>query len=278
VFLCYADESGYNGSVLNLVQPVQVMAAIVPNAYNYHRSDAEFREIFNIIKGEIPLNEIKGEQIYRGRGSWQRVPPQSRDRVIGFYLRWVSSRNHKLIVTAIDNAAFFKLLDDDPNSPFVASAPCPYLLAGLHTAMVIQKLNRKKSKNKGKTLLIFDEQEEYSDLLPQLIFDPPAFIDEFVEFDHKKDSSRLSQVIDTAFFVKSHQSSMAQVVDVVAYLFRLNLELQHYGMQEAYPGEAKKISRWVARIQPNFVPFALVYPRPRTPFLQHLQSIKAKGV
>jgi len=65
-----------------------VMAGILANAYTYHRSDAEFRQIFQIINGEVPLDEIKGQQIYRGRGAWHDTAPEVRDEVIGVAPIW----------------------------------------------------------------------------------------------------------------------------------------------------------------------------------------------
>lgn len=273
--LCYADESGYNGSKYNAGQPVQVMAAIFPNVYNFHRSDSEFRDVFKVINSHVPISELKCEQIYRGRGSWRDIAAQTRDEVIEFYLNWISSRNHRFIVTAIDNHKYFEFRDQSPNGPFVKAVPYPYLLAGLHTACVIQKLNRGKGKNKGKTILVFDQQDEFAGDLTNLIFDPPEFVDDFVPFDEKKEKCRLGQIIDTAFFVKSHHSSMAQVVDTVAYLFRLHLELTAYGVNEAYPGEQQKIANWIAQVEDKFVPFNIVYPRRNKPFINFLDAVKA---
>jgi hypothetical protein len=278
VYLCYADESGYTGSGHDPAQPVQVMAAILPNAYNFHRSDSEFRNVFDLINTYIPVSELKCEQIYRGRGSWSGVPAGVRDQVIEFYLDWVSSRRHKFIVTAIDNGAFFARLDKSTSDPITQEIRYPYLLAGLHTALVVQKLHRKKARNKGKTILIFDQQDEFADDLTNLVFNPPPFVDEFVPFDEKREKCRLCQIIDTAFFVKSHQSSMAQVVDIVAYLYRLHLELRAYGVPEAYAGEKDKLAAWISQIQDKFVPFSTVYPRKRTPFVEFLNSLKARGV
>ena len=278
MFLCYVDESGYNGSKLNSAQPVQVMVGIFPNVYNFHRSDSEFREVFELLRDEIPLSEVKGEQIYRGRGPWRDVKPEIRDNVIEYYLDWVTNRNHKLIVTAIDNIKYFELREAASDSPFIQALPYPYLLAGLHIALAIQKLNRGKKKNKGKTILIFDEQEEFSNTLTELIFSPPEFIDDFVPFDPAKEGTRLNQIIDTAFFVRSHHSSMAQVVDVVAYLYRLHLELTSYGFDESYEGEARKVAAWIERIRGKFVPFNKIYPRRKAPFLDFINEVKAKGI
>lgn len=279
MFLCYADESGYNGKKLNPKQPVQVMAGIFPNAYNFHRSDSEFLEVFNIIKAQIPVSELKGEQIYRGRGSWQGVQNEKRDNVIEFYLQWIASRNHKFIVSALDNVAYFDFRASNPDNPFIQKIPFPYILAGLQIALTIQKLNRSKKNNKGKTILIFDNQDDdLAEYLSNLIFSPPDFIDEYVDFDEKREKTRLCQIVDTAFFVNSHHSSMTQVVDIVAYLFRLYLELHHYGLPEAYAGEKNKISRWIGKIQNKFVPFNILYPKGKQPFIQFINTMKAKGV
>lgn len=278
MYLCYADESGYSGTNHSSNQPVQVMAAILTNVYNFHRSDSEFHEVFRIIQSKIPISELKGEQIYRGKGKWRDVPAETRDKVIEHYIEWIKSRKHKFIITAIDNEEYFKLRNQSPESILIQKIPYPYLLAGLHTALVIQKIHRNKEKNKGKTLLIFDEQSEFETQLAELIFTPPDFIDEFVEYSEKEEKFRLCQIIDTAFFVKSHYSSMAQVVDIIAYLFRLYLELHYYQIPEAYSGEKEKITEWINKIKDKFIPFNFVYPQGKKPFIKFLNSVKAKGI
>lgn len=255
-----------------------VMAGVLPNAYTYHRSDAEFRQIFEIINGEVPLDEIKGRQIYRGRGAWEDIHPESRDDVIEFYLDWISQRPHRLLISAVDNSRYFNYVNANPDDPYVTAMPSPYLFSGLHIAATVQKLNKGQERNKGKTLLIYDEQSEFSDQLAQLLFDPPEFIDQYVPYDSSEDSVRLSQVIDTAFFVKSHHSSMAQVVDIVSFLVCLHLRLEHYGMQEAYDGERQKIREWVARIQDRYASIASMYPKTSRPFLDFIRSVKADGI
>lgn len=278
MFLCYCDESGYCGKRNNPDQPVMVLAGVLPNAYNYHRSDAEFRQVFEIINGEVPLDEIKGSQIYRGRGSWRDIDPSIRDQVIEFYIHWICSRPHKLLVSAIDNSRYFRFIEENPESPYAQFFPYPYLFSGFHIAMTIQKLNKNQKKNKGRTILIFDEQHEFSDDLTDLLFDPPEFTDEFVPFDPDEDENRLSQIIDTAFFVKSHHSSMAQVSDIVSYLVCLYLQLEYYGLEESYEGELDKIRAWVSQIEGRYAPLSTQYPKTSRPFLDFINSIKADGI
>ena len=71
---------------------------------------------------------------------------------------------------------------------------------------------------------------------------------------------------------------MAQVVDIVAYLFRLHLELKAYNFDEAYQGEAKKIEQWISQIKDKILPFSTIYPRGNKPFIKFLNSVKAKGI
>jgi len=278
MFLCYADESGYTGRKYDKSQPVFTLAAIFPNIYNYHKSDSEFKQVFDIIKSRIPIDELKCHQIYRGRGSWENIEPEIRKKVIEFYLAWICKRNHRLIIISIANEIFFKLINDKLKIEYTKYFPCPYVFAGFHLSLIIQKLNRKLEKNKGKTLLIFDEQKEFSNCLSEVIFNPPSFIDEYVTFEEKKEKSRLNQIIDSAFFVHSHHSSMAQVVDIVAYLFRLYIELNYYGFKESYPGEKAVINSWISKIKPKFLPVSIIFPKKKSNYIAFVNSIRAKGI
>lgn len=279
MFLCYVDESGFNGKKYNPEQPVQTMVGIFLNIYNYHKTDSEFKEIFDIISQHIPIKEIKAADIYRGRKKWNSIDSTIRDKVIDYYIKWILDRNHKFIVTAIDNKTFFDLKKQNKEHPVFKAFPYPWILSAFQIALVIQKLNRNKLKNKGKTLLIFDEEDVFADHLCELIHTPPDFIDEFVKFEEKKEKVRLNQIIDSAYFVKSHHSSMAQVVDILAFIYRLHLELNHYGMPEAYDGEKAKINNWISLVQNKFVKHSNIYPRPQKGknFVQLLSDTKAKG-
>jgi len=276
--MCYADESGYNGKKFNPKQPVQTMVGIFPNLYNFHRSDSEFKTVFSIIKKKIPISEIKAQQIYRKKKCWASVEPEIRDRVIDYYFDWIKKRNHKFIVVAVDNKKFFSLRNKHPKNKILKAIEYPYIFSGIHLALVVQKINRNLRKNKGKTILIFDEQKDFSNSLPKIIFDPPNFIDEFVSFDQRKEGARLSQIVDTAFFVHSHHSSMAQLVDIVAYFYRLYLELNFYKIPEAYCGEKQKINNWIDSIKDKFIDSSKVYPKGKHGFLKFIHTVKAHGM
>jgi len=255
------------------------MVGIFANLYHFHKSDNEFKKVFDIIKENIPIKEIKGSEIYRGRGSWakKKISPDIRDEVIEYYLKWLSSRNHKVITTAIDNVQFFNSKTNGNYKDYFSHLQYPWLLSALHIAMVVQKLNKNLKSNKGKTLLVFDEEDTFEDELQELIFNPPEFIDEFVAYDKRQEKYRLNQIIDSAYFVKSHHSSLAQIADIVAFLYKTYLELHYYGVREAYAGEKEKISKWIKSIQDKFVPYNKIYPKKNSSFIRFLNDMKAKG-
>lgn len=278
LFLCYVDESGYNGRKLNPKQPVQTMVGVFPNLYNYHRSDTEFRAVFEIVQQRIPMIELKATEIYGGRGSWKGLDPRLRDQVIEYYLEWAQERNHKFIVTAIDNQRFFETKTAGTYPLVMTHLTFPWLVTASQTACVVQKLNRTKSNNKGKTLLVFDEEDEFADQIAELLASPPEFVDEFVTFDAKKEHGRLNQIIDSAYFVKSHHSSMAQVVDIVSFVLRRHLELTQYSQDEYYDGETEKIDRWTRLVSGKFIECSKVYPNKRSEFLSLLRDTRARGL
>jgi len=274
MYLCYIDESGFCEKGYDSGQPIQVMAGIFPNLYNYHKSDIECKNFLKSINVKIPVREIKAKDLYRGSGKWNGVPGEIRKKIIDFYLNWLIERKHKVIISAIDNKKFFDI-KKNPKTNIVKTIKHPYILGGLHIALVIQSINRTKKENKGKTLLIFDEQYKYQSSLSEIIYEPPTFIDEFVTFEMKKDGRRLNQIIDTAFFVKSHHSTMAQVADLIAYLFRLYLLLNHYGKNEDFTGQKLEIDTWMKKIMKNFI---IKYKKSKSPFLDFLNGTKSAGI
>jgi hypothetical protein len=232
------------------------MAAVLVNAYNVHRTRAEFRETLDRLRGyHIPLEELKAEQVYRGRGAWARVG-HVRHEMFREHLQWLARRSHRIAISVIDNGRFFDR--NDNGNPMARQLVAPYVAAAMHIALVIQRRNRNQRKNKGKTVLIFDEQSEFESVVEDLIGDPPEFTDGFSGGD---ETDRLDQIVDTAYFVKSHYSYLIQIADTVAFVARLFLELAIYGHPESYDGERERIEGWFNMVRGNLIGRAEMYPR-----------------
>lgn len=153
---CYADESLDNAS-----EKVQVMVGIVADAQRLNRSRIEFAEIFELVEEVYPeaLKELKGSRVFYGHGGWRRVPAEIRKTVFRLFCEWIDERKHALALSAIDIAAFKSRLPDDYPDPLGDL----WVAGAVHIALQLQKLHQKLGKNKGHTVLIFDENKAKAD-------------------------------------------------------------------------------------------------------------------
>lgn len=240
---CYADESLDDAS-----QKVQVMVGIVADAQRLNRSRSEFAEIFGLVERTFPeaLKELKGSRIFYGRGGWRDVPPELRKDVFRRFCEWICERKHLLAISAIDIGRFARLPDDYPHALrdlWVAGA--------LHIALQLQKLHQTLRKNKGHTVLIFDENKAKADRLNEVLFAPPEWTEAY--YDKRKKQVPLDQIIDSAFFTKSHHAGLAQVADLFAFVFRRYAELTDYGAEPVYAGEKDDIDPLVELLAPRLI-------------------------
>lgn len=279
MYIGYVDESGYVGSSRNVNQPVQTMACILPNAYNLHRTYDDFGTIMDILNdNNIAISELKAEEIYRGRRAWNRVEGEIRHDIFSEYLNWLVERKHKIILSLIDNNKFFDLKDSEDELADFFNVP--YVAAAMHIALSTQKYNQcsqRSTKNKGKTILIFDDQDEFKNKVEELVYKPPEFTDDFYGYQSRH-GIRLNQIIDTAFFVKSHYSNLIQVADTVAFVSRLYLELTEYDMRESYSGELNRIQTWFDMIKARLIPSSHCYPRGSQGIIMFFRNIAPSSV
>ena len=150
--ICYVDESGNNPDC-----PFLVMVGILVDAARLRRTEIEFSDILFAVRQvlSLPIAELKGSRIHNGTGYWRQIDPKLRKDVLRQFCRWLTRRNHKLIVSAISGPELAKAA---PMSPPIADR---WLVAALHVALQLQKLNQTHQKNKGNTFLIFDENKRY---------------------------------------------------------------------------------------------------------------------
>ena len=115
----------------------------------------------------------------------------------------------------------------------------------MHLALAIQRRHKDKRGNKGKTLLILDQQREFEKSVSRILSSPPPWTDGY--YGCSTATKRLDQIIDTAYFVRSHHASFVQIADLIAYAARKYAELET-GETEKYEGELKKIETWYQEI------------------------------
>lgn len=243
--LCYVDESG-----MQEADPVLVMVGIVVDGQRLNRTREDLAEIFGEIQGMFPeaLKELKGTKIFYGRDRWREVLPDVRKRIFEFLCGWLAERKHHLALAAVDKTSH-KALIDGGLAPEIKD---PWLAAALHIALQIQKAHQGQAKNKGQTFLVFDENKSKVDYLPQLLYDPPMWSDSYYGRGEKQ--AQLDQVIDAAFFVKSHHAGLVQVADLFAFVFRRLAELADYGSPEVFDGERGVIEGYASNLTARLLP------------------------
>jgi hypothetical protein len=261
MFVCYADESGFSGKANDPKCPYLVMAGVLVNTYNMHKTQTGFDEITERVKRlcNRPFYELKGQELYRGKGAWSSIDGTDRQELYADILHWFKERGHKLVLTVIDKARFNSKASDGTSVAYQLRSA--YVAAALHLALIIQRLTMPLTGNKGRTLLIFDQQEEDEKRVSQLLATPPAWTDAY--YGYSRDT-RMSQIIDTAYFVRSHHASFVQIADIVAFVVNRHVQLQS-GFAEAYEGERRKLEAWFA----EFIAPMVVDKKHRIPNVKH---------
>lgn len=244
--LCYVDETGIDGK-----SPLLVMVGIVADSTRIRRTATDFSRLMDdAAELSAALKELKGVDIYRGNGAWKGVHGDTRHELIGDLCEWIAERKHSLALAALDlKRAKAEPLHDLP----------PWLAAALHIALQLQKTHQGLQKNKGQTFLVFDQQVRYADRLAELLFAPPPWTDGY--YQRKKTQDPLDQILDTAFYARSHQVGLVQVADVFAFVFRRYAEIKDYGDEERYAGELARLEGWVELLAGRLVTRGNRWPR-----------------
>lgn len=244
--MCYVDETGTDGQ-----SPVVIMVGIVADCQRLRRTQVEFAGVFQRLN-RLPRStvlELKSTHLYRGTGKWYGVDGTARHAAISDLCNWVSTRKHKIALAGIDLNRF--------KSSTLRNHLDIWDAAALHITLQVQRAHQRLVKNKGNTFLVFDENKQKTDRLAGLLFDPPEWTDNY----YGPKNTRLDQIIDTAFFARSHHVGLVQVADLFAFLFRRHSELQDYRLEERFDGEKERIQNWVEQLASRLLDRAHRWPK-----------------
>lgn len=249
--VCYIDESGYDLAK----DPVLVMVGIVVDAQRMFRTKEEFAGIFDEIGSLFPdaLRELKGTKIFNGLDRWRSVDATKRKSIIGDLCRWICERKHHLALAAIDQRRFAST----EGAPAGVGTDC-WIAGAIHIVLQLQRAHQGQRGNKGQTFVIFDENKRKVDSLPELLHSPPPWTDSY--YGKGRRQEQLDQIVDSAFFAKSHHAGLTQVADVFGFVFRRYAELTDGHRSEAFAGELEAIEGFVETLRPRLLPRAHRWP------------------
>lgn len=284
MYFCYVDESGHCGTKFDPNQPVEVLVGVVSDATKIHKTNREhsgfLKELLH--KHGIEVSELKSAQIFRGRKEWSSVAPELRKQIFKDLLKWVNNRSCKLIVCPIDSAKFFELKKQ--GHEIANKLHFPYEAGSLNVILSLQRMKYGVQNNKGKTVVIFDEEGEHDKRLIKLLSDDLTYTDAFTQIEiprsKKKQTEleRLCQVIDIPFFSKSEHSQLIQIADLVAFVVSRYIQLKSFGIAPAFDDELAVIEEFYFGVKDSLVPAAHINPLVKgDPLAGFYQEIRPKG-
>lgn len=248
----YVDESGDEGQ-----SDIFVMAGCLVDGYRLRRITADFDRTLSALLQRHPRHppELKTKAFINGRDGWSVVPPEERKQ----FLRDICSlvgQDCRLFCCALSFRSFREAHAGAQNHPTRQSY---WHAAAMFISSLIQKKAQAIERNKGQTVLVLDDNKIGMPALSDELYEAHAWYDGLYQartkqrgktvWQLRQPADRFDQIINTAFAIKSSHSSLVQVSDAVAFIFRRNLEL--CSSAEAYDGEREFFGALFDRIEPR---------------------------
>ncbi len=247
---CYVDESGTGE------EPYAVMVGVLVDASRMRPTKADWdgllRDLEAIVKS--PVAEIHTRDFYAGNGPWRGIDGPQRADIISAVMSWIADRKHAIVFASVDKARFNSEFRADPRWGDVKTL---WRFLGLHLSLAIQKQFQSTKKNKGNTVLIFDNEETERTRFTDLLLNPPDWTDTY--YNRGSGQERLDQIVDAPYFADSRAVPLLQVADLVAYFLRRFVELEA-GARERYAGEHQQVGLW-AELALERATVSNIYPK-----------------
>lgn len=265
---CYVDESG---------DPTQsdtfVMAGILIDAYRLRRKTEEVDDRLQDVLAKHPgaAVELKTKAFMRGKGGWNAVSLDDRKALLADLCRLGVDKGNKIYSVAISFAALGE-------HAAAAEDPCPFansywLCAAMFVTALVQKRMQTVADKKGITALVVDENQKEMSKLSNALFSGTPWYDGLYQqrvpkkgWKARTDDDRFDHIINTGFAIKSEHSSLVQVSDAVAWVFRRDLELRDAEEEEEWPGERVFYADLAAELEDRRITLGQTAPCPAKDF------------
>ncbi len=233
---CYVDESGTGR------EPYAVMVGIVVDAQRMRVTKNQWLGLLKLLSRLVgkPVREIHTRDFYPGRGIWRKIDGKMRSKVISAVFDWFEERRHLMICSAIDKS---KYKEKEMNKALPNGLKTIWKCLGLHVILGIQKAFQSEKRNKGNTLMIFDNEKREELRFADLIRNPPDWTDEY--YGRGKKQGRLDQIIDVPYFADSRNVGLVQMADFAAFFLRRYVEIKTGAVPPKYKEEKERIDGWI---------------------------------
>jgi len=250
---CYVDESGTGD------EHYAIMVGIIVDIIRMRPTKSDWATLLDELQRIVkkPIREIHTRDFYAGNSPWRDIDGSQRAEIISAIFGWLSDRKHPIVYCAVDKNKFLSEFCKDRRHGDIKTI---WRFLSLHLVLSIQKHHQRFPKNKGNTLLIFDNEERERTRFTDLILNPPSWTDTYYNRTSKQDA--LDQIVDVPYFADSKDVPLLQVADFVAYFLRRFAELEN-GDKERYKGEKGQVRQWMKSVLTQAIPLACIYPKKR---------------
>jgi hypothetical protein len=275
----YVDESGAKGHT-----DVFVMAGVLIDAYRLRKHTATFDEMITtfLAKHEGAPKELKTHAFINGDGGWSKIDASERKAFLGAVCDLVAECA-RIFAVAFSFERFDAMVKAAQQQTFGTSY---WLAAAMFVSALVQQKMQKEKRNKGHTVFMCDENKKDMPKLSDALYGADPWFDPIYQTTRKKrgkkgrkagdgvllPEERFDQIVNTAFSIKSHHSSLIQVADAVSYIYRRQLELS--SEQETWPGERDFFTELAQRLEPKR---ELLGRTPGGPCVEFYESVCHKG-
>jgi hypothetical protein len=252
VKFCYIDESG-TGS-----EPYAVMVGVLVDAYRMRPTKEDWDALLSMLSDivEREVKEFHTRDFYAGNSPWRDLSGEQRASVISEIFQWYAHRGHRVVFSVIDKQ---RLQEKFIEHPFYLTTGTLWKTLALHIALALQKANQSIKKNKGHTVMVFDEHKTDAKTYAELLLSPPDWTDSYYSRGSKQ--NRLDQIIDVPHFVDSAHVGMIQLADCISYFLRRHIEIAEGALPLRYEGEDEIVAGWVEAVFERCVASSAMYPK-----------------
>lgn len=236
----YIDESGDRSE-----GDVFVMAGILLDAYRLRKTTADFDAVLRALFRRHPGSprELKTKAFMRGNGGWSTIPGAERQAFLSDVCHLAVDKGNKVIAYGLSFASFDARSEvTEWQRPWGRSY---WVCAGLYLACLVQKKMQVCGGHKGLTALVMDDNKVEMPALSEQLYRSPEWFDGLYQIRERyrgemrwtprTPENRFDQIINTGFSVRSEHSSLVQVCDVIAWVYRRSIEAEN---GEDWIGEA----------------------------------------
>ncbi|MBK7937273.1 MAG: DUF3800 domain-containing protein [Lewinellaceae bacterium] len=243
MYALYADESGFSkASKYESDQAILVVAGILIDFSKLQKALNVFDEILLDVNAKLnrPVRELKFSEIRNRepfRISLAKVEERA-DLLENILLGFQKEIDFKIFYCAIDNEKYYRVKRSE--AILRNNLTHPYLCAAYKILSQLESCQAPKKRNKGKTFVVFDEQNQYQYKIEALI-QQPLHIQTF------------EQIFDTAYFGKSHYSKLIQIADLIAGTIRYYFVRTNVGKTPEDDHWTKRIEGVIQKISPDII-------------------------